>query len=204
MGIEVHENARVTEVTNAGVRFGGDRGDRELGADAVVWTSGFRVPDLARQAGFAVDRRGRMMVDRMLRSRSHPNVYAAGDVAAARTAGGESRMSCQTGLPMGLNAADAIAATLTGREPKLPRIRYFFQNISLGRHDGITQFTRADDSIIEGAVLTGRAAAGFKEMVLHGTVFLMRRPGPYGPVSRRGLIEDPRAGVATPGVPGRS
>lgn len=189
LGIEVHENAGVAEVTGAGLRLDGAPGAGDLGADAVVWAGGFRVPDLARQAGFAVDHEGRMVVDRLLRSVSHPGVYVAGDVAAARTAGGKSRMSCQTGLPMGLNAADAVAAHLTGREARLPRIRYFFQNISLGRHDGVIQFTRADDSVIEGAVLTGRAAAWWKEMVVRGTVFQMRHPGPFGPVRRRVLVK---------------
>ncbi|MFB9527579.1 FAD-dependent oxidoreductase [Nonomuraea roseola] len=60
------------------------------------------------------------------------------------------------------------------------RIRYVWQNISLGRHDGVTQVTRADDSPL-GAVLTGRASATFKEAITRGTVWRMRHPGPYGP-----------------------
>ena len=185
LGVEVREDARVLEVTEAGLLLDSAGGDRELSADAVVWTAGFRVPDLAREAGLAVDARGRMEVDRVLRSTSHPDVYGIGDSAAALTAGGESRMSCQTGLPMGLHAADAISARVTGREPKPARIRYFWQNISLGRHDGVTQFTRADDSAIDRAVLTGRASARFKEAITRGTVFAMRHPGPWWPARRR-------------------
>lgn len=51
-------------------------------ARTVVWAAGFRVPDLAREAGFAVDERDRMLVDAALRSMSHPEVYAIGDAAA--------------------------------------------------------------------------------------------------------------------------
>ncbi len=187
LGVEVREDARVLEVTEAGLLVNSAGGDRELGVDAVVWTAGFRVPDLAREAGLAVDARGRMEVDRVLRSVSHPDVYGIGDSAAALTAGGESRMSCQTGLPMGLYAADAISARVIGREPRPARIRYVWQNISLGRHDGVTQFTRADDSAIERAILTGRASARFKEAVTRGTVFAMRHPGPWWPARRRPL-----------------
>ena len=190
LGIEVQQDARVLEVTEAGLLLDGAGGDRELGADAVVWTAGFRVPDLARDAGLAVDGCGRMEVDRLLRSVSHPDIYGIGDSAAAWTAGGESRMSCQTGLPMGLHAADAISALLTGQEPKPRRIRYVWQNISLGRHDGVTQFTRADDSAIDRAVLTGRRSAKFKEVVTRGTVFMMRHPGPWWPVRHRPLRHD--------------
>ncbi|KPC58393.1 hypothetical protein [Streptomyces chattanoogensis] len=65
-------------------------------------------------------------------------------------------------------------ASLTGRTPKPLRLRYVWQNISLGRRDGLTQFTRADDSPVA-AVLTGRASARFKEAITRGTVFALRR-----------------------------
>ncbi|MEU7898964.1 hypothetical protein AB0B45_39670 [Nonomuraea sp. NPDC049152] len=58
------------------------------------------------------------------------------------------------------------------------RIRYVWTDISLGRRDGVTQFTRAYDSPLGGAVLTGRASALFKEFVTRGTVLTMRHPGP--------------------------
>ncbi|MEQ7123364.1 FAD-dependent oxidoreductase [Actinopolymorpha sp. B11F2] len=173
MGIGVHEGARVAEVDAGGLRLG-DGAFR--GAAACVWAAGFRVPTLARAAGLAVDRRGRMLVDDTLRSVSHPDVYGIGDVAAAPTPGGsESRMSCQTSLPMGRYVAGSIAATLEGRAPKPIRIRYVWQNISLGRRDGVTQFTGPDDSPT-GAVLTGRVSAAFKEAVTRGTVVALRHP----------------------------
>lgn len=178
LGVEVREGVRVQRVTASGLLIDGAGGGRQLGG-AVVWTAGFGVPDLARAAGLDVDRRGRLLVDPLLRSTSHPDVYGIGDSAAAPTQGGESRMSCQTGLPMGLHAADAIAAMLAGRRPKPARIRYVWQNISLGRRDGVTQFTRADDSVLDRAVLTGRASARFKEAVTRGTVLAMRHPGPW-------------------------
>ncbi|MEU8404959.1 FAD-dependent oxidoreductase [Micromonospora sp. NPDC048842] len=174
MGIGVRQGVRVEMVSAAGLRL--DDG-RDLDAEVVVWTAGFRVSALADRAGLAVDGRGRMIVDETCRSVSHPQVYGIGDAAAAPAFGGETRMSCQTGLPMGLYAADAIAAVLNGRTPTPLRIRYVWQNISLGRRDGITQFTRADDSPI-GAVLTGRSAIGFKEAISRSTVYRLRHSGP--------------------------
>ncbi|WP_257231540.1 FAD-dependent oxidoreductase [Streptomyces sp. Rer75] len=171
-GVTLREHTRVCEVAAHGLVLA-DGG--EIPTDAVVWTAGFRVPDLAREAGFAVDPRGLIMVDTTLRSISHPEVFAAGDAAAAYGPdGAASRMSCQTGLPMGAYVAGSVAASLTGRAPKPLRLRYVWQNISLGRHDGLTQFTRADDSPVA-AVLTGRASARFKEAVTRGTVLALRR-----------------------------
>ncbi|WP_043634251.1 NAD(P)/FAD-dependent oxidoreductase [Nonomuraea candida] len=177
LGVTLDEHTPVAGITAEGLLLGDGR---ETPADTVVWAAGFRVAGLAAAAGLATDGHGRMLVDATLRSLSHPEVFGAGDAAAARVAGGRSRMSCQTGLPMGLRAGDAAADLVTGRDPRPARIRYVWQNISLGRHDGVTQFTRADDRPL-GAVLTGRASARFKEAITRGTVWRMRHPGPYRP-----------------------
>ncbi|MGH3928592.1 MAG: NAD(P)/FAD-dependent oxidoreductase [Pseudonocardiaceae bacterium] len=185
--IEVHEHTTVGEA-RGGVLV--TSGGTPLGADAILWAAGFRVSQLAQAAGFAVDRRGRMIVDETLRSVSHPQVYGIGDAAAARTRGGtESRMSCQTGLPMGQRVADIIVRRLTGREPQPLRLRYVWINISLGRRDGITQFTHADDSPRR-AILTGHAAARFKEIITRSTVTVMRHPGPYVPARPVGISNE--------------
>ncbi|MCE7009539.1 FAD-dependent oxidoreductase [Kibdelosporangium philippinense] len=130
----------------------------------VVWAAGFRVPDLARAAGLEVDETGRIVVDDWLRSVSHPDVYAIGDAATG------TRMSCQTGLPMGKYVGKLIA----GRTAKPVRIRYVWQNISLGRRDGVSQFTRADDSPLW-AVMTGRMSAWFKEIITRAAARSARR-----------------------------
>ncbi|NUW39561.1 NAD(P)/FAD-dependent oxidoreductase [Nonomuraea rhodomycinica] len=174
LGVAVREHTPVAKIGPDGLLL--DDG-REVSADTVVWAAGFRVPGLAAACGLATDEDGRMLVDATLRSLSHPEVFGVGDAAAARTPGGRSRMSCQTGLPMGLQAGAAVADLLAGRKPRPARIRYVWQNISLGRRDGVTQFTHADDSPL-GVVLTGRASALFKEAITRSTVWRMRHPGP--------------------------
>ncbi|MFC7614064.1 NAD(P)/FAD-dependent oxidoreductase [Actinokineospora soli] len=115
-GVDVREDAEVARVHADGVELAS--GER-IAADAVVWAAGFSVPALARDAGFAVDDAGRMVVDDTLRSVSHPDVYGVGDAAAARMPGGqELRMACATGMPTGQHAARAIAARRAGREPR--------------------------------------------------------------------------------------
>ncbi|MEU8359065.1 FAD-dependent oxidoreductase [Nonomuraea sp. NPDC048882] len=167
MGVSVREHARVTGVGPECVLLAD--GD-ELRAGTVVWAAGFRVPGLAAAAGLATDEHGRMLVDRTLRSVSHPDVFGIGDAAAA---GHATRMACQTGLPMGVCTGRAVADLLTGRDPRPARFRYVWQNVSLGRHDGVTQFTRADDSPLD-TVMTGPASAAFKETITRGTVWTMR------------------------------
>ncbi|WP_037080253.1 NAD(P)/FAD-dependent oxidoreductase [Pseudonocardia spinosispora] len=172
MGIEVLRDSRVTRVGGDGVVLDDTR---RVPSDVVVWTAGFAVSGLATAAGLATDRRGRLLVDDRLRSTSHRNVYGVGDAAAAPTPDGrETRMSCQTGLPMGRYAAAEIARTHAGHRSKPIRIRYVWQNISLGRRDGVTQFTRSDDSPVQ-AVLTGRLSARFKEAITVSAAWLASR-----------------------------
>ncbi len=172
LGVSLREGQRVAKVGPAGVLLADSR---ELSADLVVWAAGFRVPPIAAESGLAVDSHGRIVVDSHLRSVSHPEVRAIGDAAAAPTPGGtETRMSCQTTLPMGRYAAADLARTLSGRPSKPIRIRYVWQNISLGRHDGVTQFTRADDPPVN-AVLTGRLSAWFKEFITRGAAWQTSR-----------------------------
>lgn len=161
MDVRLHEGLRIVEVGPDGLAL---HDNRTVPADLVVWAAGFRVPDLAAEAGLAVDERGRMLVDDRLRSTSHEAVYGIGDAAAG------TRMSCQSGLPMGQYLASALA----GRTSAPHHVRYVWQNISLGRRNGVTQFTRADDSPVP-AVLTGRASARFKEAITRAAAWAAQR-----------------------------
>ncbi len=173
LGIEVREQAAVTEVRADGVVLADGEHVR---SDTVVWTTGFRVPALAAEAGFAVDEHGRLIVDETLRSVSHPEVYGVGDAAAGRMPGGqELRMACATGLPAAQQAAAAITARRGGREPKPFRFRYVNQCISLGRRDGLIQYVDRYDRPKE-FVLTGRAAALYKELVVRSAMQVQRHP----------------------------
>ncbi|WP_433264142.1 NAD(P)/FAD-dependent oxidoreductase [Actinosynnema sp. CS-041913] len=173
LGVAIREDAHVTSVDATGVRLAdGSRVD----ADTVVWTAGFRVPDLAREAGFAVDGNGRVVVDQTLASVSHPDVLAVGDAAAIRRPDGlELRMACATGTPTAQRAVRALADRMRGLEPKPFRFSYINQCISLGRRHGLIQFVRGDDSPRD-AVLTGRLAARYKEAVVRSTILFERHP----------------------------
>lgn len=172
--IEVRDHARITKVGPDGVLL--DNGD-QLAAGIVVWTTGFRVSELARQAGLAVDDRGRLIVDETLRSVSHPEVYGIGDAAAVRKRDGqELRMACATGIPAAVHAVKVIRERNAGRQPKPFNFVYFNQCISLGRRDALIQFVRSDDSPVE-HVLTGRLAVLYKELIVRGAAYAQRRPG---------------------------
>lgn len=171
LGVEIHSAAKVVEVTEAGPRLADGT---VLAAATTIWTAGFAVPQLAAEAGIAVDASGRILTDASLRSVSHPNIYAAGDSAVIAGPGDrELRMACATALPAGKYAADAVAARLRGREPRKLAFRYVVQCLSLGRRDGVIQFLHADDRPAR-TVLTGRSAAWVKERIVRGAAAATR------------------------------
>ncbi|HMJ74463.1 MAG TPA: FAD-dependent oxidoreductase [Iamia sp.] len=171
LGIEVLRDAAVAKVARDGLLL--ENGDH-IDADAVVWTTGFAVPTLARDAGLAIDDRDRMLVDTTLRSVSHPDVYGVGDAAAARTEDGELlRMGCGPGGIAGVFGALALADHVADRTPRPLRYHDQAWYVSLGRRDGIVQLGLDEGS----RVVTGRMAALMKERVaLRGSVFGLRHP----------------------------
>ncbi|MFD0782973.1 FAD-dependent oxidoreductase, partial [Micromonospora azadirachtae] len=122
------------------------------------------VAPLAAEAGIATDARGRVITDPTLRSVSHPSVHAIGDAAAIRQSYGVIHGTCQSGIPSGAYIAEAISRRLRGRRPKGFRFGYLHQPVSLGRRDGVIQFTYPDDTPRRW-LLTGRPAVLYKEAV---------------------------------------
>ncbi len=78
-GIAVHLNSRVAAVEPNGVHV---EDGMFRPADAVLWVTYAAAPVWPGQSGLAVDKEGFIAVDRTLRSVSHLEVFAAGDVAA--------------------------------------------------------------------------------------------------------------------------
>lgn len=188
LGITAHEQAAVTAVRADGVTTA-DGG--AIPAAVTVWTTGFAVHPIARATTLEVTDSGQIVVDRTMRSVSHPDVYAVGDAAMAMGPGDKPlRMSCATGTPMAWQAADTIAARLTGGKiPKTP-MRYFNQCISLGRRNGLIQYVTADDRSVN-AALTGRPAAVYKELICKGAAWAVAHPMIGMPTHPRPITHQP-------------
>ncbi|MFI2476760.1 NAD(P)/FAD-dependent oxidoreductase [Nocardia xishanensis] len=182
LGITVREHTDIARVQRAGAVTADGR---TIPAQITIWTAGFAVHPIAAATTLQVSETGRIVVDETMRSVSHPDVYAVGDAALAPGANGDPlRMSCASGVPTAYQAADVIAARLTGR--KLPRnsIGYTAQCISLGRRDAVVQWVTPDDQPKPSAV-TGRAAARLKEFICKSAAWSISHPTSMLPSSRR-------------------
>jgi NADH dehydrogenase len=112
LGVEVRLGATVAEVTDTYVRLA----DGEvIAASTTVWTAGMSASPLTEEIPGERDRLGRLIVDEYLRVPTTPDVYAAGDTAAAVAEDGHFVMqSCQHAVPLGKFAGYNAAADLLG------------------------------------------------------------------------------------------
>lgn len=161
LGIELHEDVDVRAVRADALET--DRG--ALPIDLCIWAAGFRLPPMAREAGLRVNAQGQVLVDPLLRSVSHPDVYAAGDIAAPVLPPGQSLpMGCKSAIPAGAHVGDNLARELRGESPRAFDYALMFFCVSLGRRAGLIHW--ADDKgQLTGRILTGRRGALFKEMI---------------------------------------
>ncbi|MET9373622.1 FAD-dependent oxidoreductase [Streptomyces sp. NPDC002992] len=166
-----------------------------LASDATVWTAGFAVDPIAAASGLEVTENGRIVVDRTMRSVSHPNVYAAGDSAHAIGDNGRPLpMSCASAGHTGRQATNAIVGHLTGRAIANIKLSYPGNHISLGRRDGILQMVD-DEARATPTYVAGRKAARIKAGILTLSLWGVTHPTFGLPKRRHRLAAAPDASV---------
>lgn len=112
-GIAVVEHAPVARVEAGGLVTGSGE---MIEAEVVVWAAWAGAPSWLRATGLALDPRGFVAVDEGLRSTSHPDVFAAGDVAAVLAHPREKAgvFAVRQGPPLARN----LRLALRGRAPE--------------------------------------------------------------------------------------
>jgi NADH dehydrogenase FAD-containing subunit len=147
-----------------------------LASDATVWTAGFAVDSIAAAGGLEVTGNGRIVVDRAMRSVSHPNVYAIGDSAYAMGDNGRPLpMSCASAGYTGRRAIEAIVGRLTGRKIANTKLVYTYNHISLGRRDAILQMID-DEGQAKPKHMRGRKPARIKSGILNMSLWATSHP----------------------------
>jgi NADH dehydrogenase len=110
LGVEVITSAIVTNVTAHEVRIG----ERVIPTHTVLWAAGVQANPLGRSLGVPLDRAGRVIVEPDLTIPGHHNVFVLGDLASAKTPGGDpvpgvAPAAIQEGKHTALNLERAVA-----------------------------------------------------------------------------------------------
>lgn len=120
-GVHVHTGARVERVDAGALQL---RAARRIEVSHVVWATGAAPASMFAAAGLATDERGFIAVDATLRSISHPDVFASGDVASVREHPRPKAgvFAVRQGPPLARNLRLALA----GRDPRpfVPQKRF--------------------------------------------------------------------------------
>jgi NADH dehydrogenase len=117
MGVEVRLKAMVTNITPDGVYLGNDF----IPLRNVFWAAGVKASPIGKTLGVPLDRAGRVIVGPDLTIPGHPEVFVAGDLAAAKSAdtGKPVPGVAQGGLQMGRYVGKLIAREVQeGRSPQ--------------------------------------------------------------------------------------
>ncbi|WP_314172511.1 NAD(P)/FAD-dependent oxidoreductase [Streptomyces winkii] len=184
LGVTVVEHTEVEAVEAARVLCADGT---VLASDATVWTAGFAVSPIAAAGGLEVTGDGRIVVDRTMRSVSHPDVYAVGDSAwAVGDSGRPLPMSCASAGCTGRQATAAIVGRLTGRRTANTKLAYLGNHISLGRRDGILQVVDGEGQA-KPMYTGGRKAARLKAGILRTSLWACSHPTFGLPKRRRRL-----------------
>ncbi|TDC97725.1 FAD-dependent oxidoreductase [Actinomadura sp. 7K507] len=197
LGVAVLEHTTVEAVEATRVRCADGT---VLASDATVWTAGFAVSPIAAGGGLTVTEDGQVIVDRTMRSVSHPDIYAVGD--SVHILGDNGRplpMNCGSAGYTSRQAIEAIVGRLTGREIANIKLLYRYNAISLGRRDGILQ-------LIDGAAqarpkyMGGRKAVRVKEGIQRGALWGTSHPTFFLPKRKHRLTAAPDTAAASAGT----
>lgn len=77
-GVYVHTNAEAENVTQGAITIAGGK---TIELDEILWVTAAGAPSWLRESGLDVDEAGFIQVQDTLQSTSHPDVFAAGDIA---------------------------------------------------------------------------------------------------------------------------
>ncbi|MEZ6874929.1 NAD(P)/FAD-dependent oxidoreductase [Enterobacter sp. KBR-315C3_2022] len=116
LGVEWRLNSEIEAIDEGGVTL--KNGER-IASSTVVWTAGVEANALSQQISDDRDSQGRLIVNENLQVVQHPDVYATGDMAHAKTddVGNTALMTCQHAIQLGKFAGHNAAASLLGAEP---------------------------------------------------------------------------------------
>ncbi|MGI5200434.1 NAD(P)/FAD-dependent oxidoreductase [Spirillospora sp. CA-108201] len=164
-----------------------------LACDATVWTAGFAVSPIAAAAGLEVTDSGQIVVDRTMRSVSHPNIYAIGD--SVHVIGDNDRplpMNCGSAGYTAKQAIEAMVGRLTGRKVAHTKLVYQYNAISLGRRDGILHLID-DAAQAKPKYMGGRKAVRIKAGIQWGALWATSHPTFGLPKRQHRLADSPEA-----------
>ncbi|HGH4675909.1 TPA: NAD(P)/FAD-dependent oxidoreductase [Enterobacter bugandensis] len=146
LGVEWRLKSEIEAIDAYGVTL--KNGER-IAAATVVWTAGVEANPLSLQIDGERDSQGRLVVTETLQVPAHPDVYATGDMAHAKTddAGNTALMTCQHAIQLGKFAGHNAAASLLNVAPYPYRQVNYVTCLDLGAWGAV--YTEGWDQVVK-------------------------------------------------------
>jgi len=134
-GIDVRAGTMIERVEAQEVKF---QADDAMRPGLVIWAGGIRANDVAGRSGLECDKKGRVVVDELLRCTSHKNIFVIGDCArAVDNSGRPLAQTAQFAAGQGEWLARSMGKILSGQTPKAYAGRNLGMFLSVGRKAGL-------------------------------------------------------------------
>lgn len=137
LGVEVRTGARVTDVLANGVDIAEGAGTARLEARTVVWAAGIAASPLGKMLGAALDRAGRVMVNKDLSLPGYPEVLVIGDLTHIENDGTLVPGVSPAAKQMGWCAARNILARIAGKSTRDFRYKDYGSLATIGRRSAV-------------------------------------------------------------------
>ncbi len=137
LGVQVHTNARVVEVTETGVAT---HDGRFFPAELVVWAAGIKAPEFLKDLdGLETNRINQLVVGETLQTTRDPDIFAFGDCAACAWVGHEGTVPprAQAAHQQASLLARTLCRRVRGEAPEPFRYRDFGSLVSLGAYSTV-------------------------------------------------------------------
>jgi len=157
-GVEVWLNTTATNVSNGNIETGDGR---SMSAATVLWATGIRAADVVSELKTDHGKGGSINVNQFLRTRSHPEVFAIGDNAAAKSGKESVPALAAAAMQEGHAAATNIVLLLQNKEPRRFQYKDLGSVVSVGHRVGVAE-------------IAGRVIGGFSGWLAWRVIHLAR------------------------------
>jgi len=150
LGVEVWENARVTDIARDSLTVG----EARVAAHTIIWAAGVAGSPLGQALGVTLDDAGRVVVQEDLSVPGHPEIFVAGDLAGFTYQGGKQLPGvAQVAKQQGKHAARSVLRLLAQQPTAAFRFRDPGNMATIGRAHAVADFGWAQVSGFAGWLL---------------------------------------------------
>lgn len=145
LGVRTRTGVKVTSIDRDGVTIETNGVVEKIAAKTVFWAAGVQGSEMGRilasRTGVALDRAGRVKVNRDLTVPGHPEIFVAGDLACFEQDGQPVPGVAPAAMQMGRFAGKSIASRLAGRK-EAPEFHYWDKGslAVIGRASAVADF----------------------------------------------------------------